>query len=167
MSEWIVEVGQAGSTPRARIVAVPWAGGGASVYRPWASWLPRDIALDVVRLPGRENRLRETPLTDMRTLITLAALAASVAAIAVAAPVRYQLPEETVALAPGPNRDLAVANCSACHSADYIGTQPRGLRDPAALWSMEVTKLRRVYAAPIEDANVKPIVDYLVAAYGK
>ncbi len=62
---------------------------------------------------------------------------------------------------------MALANCVACHSADYISTQPRGLRDPAAFWSAEVAKMRHVYGAPVDEADVNAIVDYLVAAYGR
>lgn len=88
-------------------------------------------------------------------------------AAAAAAPVRYELPEETAALAPGPNLETAQANCSACHSADYISTQPRSFADPRAFWSAEVTKMQKAYGAPIADADVKPIVEYLVATYGR
>ena len=43
-----------------------------------------------------------------------------------AAPVSYKLPDETAAFKPGPNLDVVKNNCSACHSADYVKTQPRG-----------------------------------------
>ena len=36
------------------------------------------------------------------------------------------LPPETAAFKPGPNLDLVMRNCTACHSADYVMTQPRG-----------------------------------------
>jgi mono/diheme cytochrome c family protein len=101
----------------------------------------------------------------MRALLVAAALA--LAGSAVAAPVNYQLPEEIAAFAPGPNLDVAQANCGACHSADYVSTQPRGLPDPAAFWTAEVTKMRKVYKADIPDADVPAIVAYLVASYGK
>lgn len=83
-----------------------------------------------------------------------------------AAPLKYELPPETARLAPGPNSDAA-AICTACHSADYITTQPRGLPDPTKFWTAEVTKMRKVFGAPIDDADIAKIVDYLVAAYGK
>jgi hypothetical protein len=54
-------------------------------------------------------------------------------------------------------------NCTACHSADYINTQPHGLKKD--FWQAEVTKMIKVYGAPIEDADVGKIVDYLTANY--
>ncbi|MDN3564303.1 hypothetical protein QWZ14_07975, partial [Paeniroseomonas aquatica] len=81
----------------------------------------------------------------MRVLTVAAALAAGLAAAAAAKPIQYELPEETAELAPGPGLDVAQANCVACHSADYISTQPRNLRDPGAFWTAEVTKMRHVY----------------------
>ena len=41
-----------------------------------------------------------------------------------AQPINYKLPDETATLKPGPNLDVAQNNCTACHSADYIKTQP-------------------------------------------
>ena len=84
-----------------------------------------------------------------------------------AEPVHYVLPEETAELAPGPNAELAQSTCGACHSADYITTQPRGLANPAAFWTGEVTKMRNVYKAQISDDDARQIAAYLVATYGK
>jgi sulfite dehydrogenase (cytochrome) subunit B len=81
-----------------------------------------------------------------------------------ASPIHYDLPPETAELAPGPDRDAA-GICVACHSVDYIATQPRRLPNPAAFWTAEVAKMRRVYGAPIGDTEAGRIVDYLVAAY--
>ncbi len=44
---------------RMRVFCLPYAGGGASVYRTWAAGLPADVQLCAVQLPGRENRLGE------------------------------------------------------------------------------------------------------------
>ena len=82
-----------------------------------------------------------------------------------AAPVSYDLPEETAAFKPGPGVDAAEANCRACHSADYIGTQPRGEAFGKAFWQAEVAKMINVYKAPIAADDAKAIVDYLAAAY--
>jgi mono/diheme cytochrome c family protein len=90
-----------------------------------------------------------------------------VAANASAAAIQYRLPDETATLAPGPNREIAQTYCGACHSADYIITQPRGLPDPAAFWTGEVTKMRNVYKADIPQADTPAIVAYLVETYGK
>ena len=87
--------------------------------------------------------------------------------VAYAAPVNFQLPPETATLAPGPNHDLAAGTCTACHSADYITTQPRDMVDPRVFWTGEVSKMQHVYGAPIDDQDAKEIVNYLVATYGK
>ena len=84
---------------------------------------------------------------------------------AAAAPVDYKLPEETAAYKPGPNLDVVKNNCSACHSADYVNTQPRGPKFKKDFWQAEVTKMIKVYGAPIDDADVGRIVDYLTANY--
>jgi len=44
-------------------------------------------------------------------------------------------------------------------SSDYISTQPRGLVDPRAFWTAEVTKMQHAYGAPVEDADVAKIVE--------
>lgn len=86
---------------------------------------------------------------------------------ALAAPLRYTLPDETAAFANGPDLDLVQQNCAACHSADYISTQPRSMKDPHAFWQAEVVKMQKAYGAPIADADVTRIVDYLTQTYGR
>ena len=82
-----------------------------------------------------------------------------------AAPISYTLPEETAAFKPGPNLDVVKNNCTACHSADYVETQPRGPKFKKDFWQAEVTKMIKVYGAPIADAEVSKIVEYLAATY--
>jgi hypothetical protein len=82
-----------------------------------------------------------------------------------AKPMSYDLPEETAALAPGPNVDVVQGNCTACHSVDYIQSQPRGPNFKKDFWQAEVTKMIKVYGAPIADGDVSKIVDYLVATH--
>ena len=91
------------------------------------------------------------------------ALAAAVGA-ALAAPINYKTPDEVAAFKPGPNVEIVQGNCSACHSSDYIATQP-AMKDKKAFWQAEVTKMIKVYGAPIDDADVGKIVDYLAATY--
>ena len=90
-------------------------------------------------------------------------LAAGISAVT-AAPVNYQLPDEVAAFKPGPNLEIVQGNYSACHSADYINTQPP-MKDKKSFWQAEVTKMIKVYGAPIDDADVGKIVDYLAATY--
>jgi hypothetical protein len=72
--------------------------------------------------------------------------------------------EQRVALKDGPGRDKVEANCTACHSLDYIlGNSPFMNR---AVWDAEVTKMIKAFGAPISDADAKEIVDYLTKNYG-
>jgi len=82
-----------------------------------------------------------------------------------AKPLSYKLPEETATLKPGPNVEVVQNNCTACHSVDYIKTQPRGPKFKKDFWQAEVTKMIKVYGAPIDDADVSKIVDYLSQTY--
>ncbi len=97
-------------------------------------------------------------------LLTLAA-AACLGGLASAAPISYKLPDETAVFKPGPNLEVVQNNCTACHSADYVSTQPRGPKFKKDFWQAEVTKMIKVYGAPIDDADVGKIVDYLAATY--
>jgi mono/diheme cytochrome c family protein len=102
---------------------------------------------------------------DRSFLFCLAAVAVLGFGSVAAAPVQYKLPEETAAFKPGPNLDVVQNNCTGCHSADYIQTQPRGPKFKKDFWQAEVTKMIKTYGAPIEDADVPKIVDYLSANY--
>jgi len=55
--------------PRLRLFCLPYAGGGASVYRAWQAGLPETIEVMPVQLPGRENRLAEPPFHQMKPLL--------------------------------------------------------------------------------------------------
>jgi hypothetical protein len=76
------------------------------------------------------------------------------------------LPVEKVRLAdsPLPGAALAGAMCYTCHSAEYVLYQPP--TSPRTYWQATVTKMQKVFAAPIPDDAVAPIVDYLVKLYG-
>jgi hypothetical protein len=82
-----------------------------------------------------------------------------------AKPISYQLPEETAAFKPGPNLEVVQNNCTACHSADYIKTQPRGPKFKKDFWHGEVMKMIKMYGAPIDKADVDKIVEYLSQTY--
>ena len=99
-----------------------------------------------------------------KLLASLAAIAALSIGAAIAAPVNYKVPEETAAFKPGPNLALVQKNCSACHSADYLNTQPP-MKNKQQFWQAEVTKMIKVYGAQIDDADVGKIVEYLAATY--
>lgn len=56
-------------TARIRLFCFPYAGVGASAYRGWAADLPAGIELCAVQPPGRETRLREAAIPDLRELV--------------------------------------------------------------------------------------------------
>jgi sulfite dehydrogenase (cytochrome) subunit B len=85
--------------------------------------------------------------------------------IARAKPISYKLPEETAKLKTTDDVAIVQNNCTACHSADYIQTQPRAQKSKRDFWQAEVTKMIKVYGAPIDEADVGKIVDYLAANY--
>lgn len=107
-----------------------------------------------------------------RTALVLAALlgcASAAYAAAAPAPPRssatISLPGDAgMAFKPGPGSNLAQAHCLACHSSAYVSTQPVLSK---AQWTGEVNKMRAVYGAPIPDAAIPGLVDYLTAQYGK
>jgi mono/diheme cytochrome c family protein len=78
--------------------------------------------------------------------------------------VTIKLPAATVPFKPGPGMEVANANCRTCHSAAYVYTQPPLTR---AQWTAEVNKMKAAYGAPLADADVAPIVDYLMTQNGK
>jgi mono/diheme cytochrome c family protein len=100
----------------------------------------------------------------MTKLAFFAALAfASLGTAALAGKLRYQLPEETAAFRPGPGIEAAQDHCATCHSVDYVNSQPP--KQGRAFWEAEVQKMIKVYGAPIEQSDVKAIVDYLAKTY--
>jgi medium-chain acyl-[acyl-carrier-protein] hydrolase len=52
-----------------RLFCFPYAGGGALVYRNWGKILPQDIDVCAVQLPGRGNRLLESPFNRMTLVV--------------------------------------------------------------------------------------------------
>ncbi len=78
-------------------------------------------------------------------------------------PAAYTLPEEGVALRPGPGVETAQQNCLSCHSADYVTTQPPQMG--ADFWRPVVSKMVKVYHAPVSDEDAAVIVNYLSRTY--
>jgi sulfite dehydrogenase (cytochrome) subunit B len=98
------------------------------------------------------------------SVISALSIGASFGSFAVSAkPITYDLPAETATFRPYPDVEFVEKNCTACHSADYVSTQPpkRG----KAFWQAEVTKMIKVFGAPIEEGDVNKIVEYLTGAY--
>lgn len=63
-----------------------------------------------------------------------------------------------------PGYSKARASCMTCHSADYILYQPNTAARP--YWEAMVKRMKVVFNAPIDDADMPDIVDYLSRTYG-
>ena len=76
------------------------------------------------------------------------------------------LPPDGVQLKPSPlpGYEKARAQCVACHSAEYMQYQPPTAARP--YWENMVRRMKQVFNAPLEDADIPDIVDYLVKTYG-
>lgn len=52
-----------------RLIGFPYAGGGPSLFRTWPAELLQDIELCAVHLPGREARMKEPPMGNLRQVV--------------------------------------------------------------------------------------------------
>lgn len=52
-----------------RLFCFPYAGGGATFYRPWIQRLSPDVHVHPIQLPGRETRMREQGFAHVEPLI--------------------------------------------------------------------------------------------------
>ena len=96
-------------------------------------------------------------------------LAAACVAAVLAAPVAakdIQLPPDAVQLkaSPLPGYAKAQANCTMCHSAEYMRMQPPTAARP--YWDAMVHRMKAVFKAPVADEDMSEIVDYLAKTYG-
>ena len=73
--------------------------------------------------------------------------------------------QERIELRDAPGRAQVEANCGSCHSLDYIVMNSPFLDRQG--WDGSVTKMIKVFGAPISAEDAKAIVDYLSANYGK
>lgn len=64
---WI-KVMQSRPEAHLRLFCFPYAGGGASVYRPWPAGLPDGVEVVGVQPPGRESRWREEPFRSLEPM---------------------------------------------------------------------------------------------------
>lgn len=73
--------------------------------------------------------------------------------------------ESQIILKDRPGKSLVVAQCSVCHSLDYI-TMHATILDRAG-WEKTVSKMINIMDAPINDADKQVIIDYLAQNYRK
>ena len=97
-------------------------------------------------------------------------IVASLVALSLCAPAAMAkditLPPDGVQLTPSPlpGYAKAQANCTMCHSAEYMRYQP-----PSAArlyWDAMVHRMKVVFKAPIADEDMPEIIDYLAKTYG-
>jgi mono/diheme cytochrome c family protein len=95
----------------------------------------------------------------MKAIVISLVLSSALVAVMVAAQ------ERRVELKDAPGRAQVEANCGSCHSLDYVLMNSPFL--DRAGWDASVTKMIKVFGAPIAADDAKAIVDYLAANYGK
>ncbi|MEU0869422.1 SDR family NAD(P)-dependent oxidoreductase [Nocardia brasiliensis] len=66
---WIHTVKGRSSTASLRVFAMPFVGGGASVFTPWPNFLPDTVEVVGIQYPGREDRVNEVPFDSMPAFI--------------------------------------------------------------------------------------------------
>ena len=107
-------------------------------------------------------------MSTPRTISLLAGLVltpASALAAPAPEPMRFtsqqvELPSSDRVFPDGPGAEAINNNCLACHSAGMVLTQPKLSK---AQWTETVNKMVHAYKAPVDQADVQTIVDYLTA----
>lgn len=89
-------------------------------------------------------------------------LATAVAVLLAAAPASAD--ETRIQMRDGPELMTLVANCSGCHSLDYVQMNSRWAK--RAGWEAEVKKMVTVMGAPVSPEDQAKLVDYLTREYG-
>jgi hypothetical protein len=105
----------------------------------------------------------------MKLLRTLAAAGVCWPLLAAAAPAAKELvlPDETVLWRASalPGYQKVMQQCMTCHSAHYAQYQPGST--PRGYWEAQVKRMKVVFNAPVPDADVELITDYLFKTYSK
>lgn len=66
---WLSRLGPRRVPPRMRLFCLPYAGGGAQIYRTYAQALPAEVEVCAVQLPGREKRFVEPALESVDAIV--------------------------------------------------------------------------------------------------
>ncbi|TDF41781.1 thioesterase [Alteromonadaceae bacterium M269] len=69
MNSIIQEFRKSGAKDDGSVICFSFAGGGANSFCDWGSYLPANIGLYAVRLPGRETRMNEEPHNSLSDLL--------------------------------------------------------------------------------------------------
>jgi surfactin synthase thioesterase subunit/acyl carrier protein len=67
-NRWLV-IHQPNPAAKMRLLAFPFAGGGAATFRTWASRLDSSIELVAIEPPGRQTRIDEAPIRNLEILL--------------------------------------------------------------------------------------------------
>jgi medium-chain acyl-[acyl-carrier-protein] hydrolase len=67
-SDWFIRP-QPKLAPAVRLICLPYAGGSAATYVPWAKSLPPRVELIALQPPGRGSRMAESPHARMEALV--------------------------------------------------------------------------------------------------
>jgi cytochrome c5 len=105
------------------------------------------------------SRDRAARVTESAPPVTVKQDSISAGSLTLASTLKV-LPDDNDSYPPGPHADVVNNNCLACHSASMALYQPSL---SAAEWRKEVEKMRDAYGAPIAEADIPVIVEYLVA----
>ena len=94
----------------------------------------------------------------MKTIPVMLAVVATLASASAPAD------ETKIRMKDGPEVATLLANCSGCHSLDYVQMNSRFMK--RANWEAEVKKMVSVMGAPVSEADAAKLVDYLTREYG-
>jgi mono/diheme cytochrome c family protein len=72
--------------------------------------------------------------------------------------------EQPIDLKNASGKDVVEGNCGSCHSLDYIQMNSPFL--DSMKWEIIVSKMIKIFKAPIAEDDAKKIVDYLSKNYG-
>lgn len=67
---WVQPMSPASGAARIRLFCFPYAGGGTAMFREWARELPVELGVYGIQLPGRESRMLEPPIGELRAVLT-------------------------------------------------------------------------------------------------
>lgn len=65
---WLISINETKNAIHT-VVCCHYAGGGASVFRGWDKYFPKDVRIVAIQLPGREERFSEEPLLSIGKVI--------------------------------------------------------------------------------------------------
>ena len=118
--DWFVRLAGSPAAPF-RIICFPSAGGSATAFRHWSAQIPPAVELLAVQFPGRQKRIKEPPLRDLREAVrellpAIMSLAESPSVFfgdCTGSLVAYELIQALAARGTDPPRRLIVSCCRA------------------------------------------------------